>query len=104
MSTEGFLGGLERLERLGLGGEGRKGDGKGKGKGEGGFVAFMCSETLWWRCHRRMVSDALVAKGWEVRHLGMKKEGDGIVHHIWDIARVGEDGELVYDGGLGTNE
>jgi len=23
-------------------------------------TAFMCSETLWWRCHRRLVSDALV--------------------------------------------
>jgi len=33
-------------------------------------LAIMCSETLWWRCHRRLVSDALVLlHGAEVRHL-----------------------------------
>jgi len=33
-------------------------------------TAYMCSETVWWRCHRRLVSDALVLL-WDlpVRHL-----------------------------------
>ena len=33
-------------------------------------TAIMCSETLWWRCHRRLIADALVlAHHVEVRHL-----------------------------------
>jgi uncharacterized protein (DUF488 family) len=31
--------------------------------------AIMCAETLWWRCHRRLISDALVIAGVEVIHL-----------------------------------
>lgn len=33
-------------------------------------TAMMCSEALWWRCHRRLVADALVCLGVEVIHLG----------------------------------
>lgn len=32
-------------------------------------TAFMCSEAVWWRCHRSMVSDYLKAKGWKVLHI-----------------------------------
>lgn len=32
-------------------------------------TAFMCSEAVWWRCHRSMVSDYLKAKGWTVWHI-----------------------------------
>jgi uncharacterized protein (DUF488 family) len=35
----------------------------------GQAIALMCSETLWWRCHRRLIADALVADGFEVCHL-----------------------------------
>jgi uncharacterized protein (DUF488 family) len=35
----------------------------------GQALALMCAETLWWRCHRRLIADALVSKGFEVRHL-----------------------------------
>jgi uncharacterized protein (DUF488 family) len=36
-----------------------------------GLTAFMCSESLWWRCHRRLISDALVVlHGRRVEHLG----------------------------------
>lgn len=31
--------------------------------------AIMCSETLWWRCHRRLIADAAVARGADVRHI-----------------------------------
>lgn len=32
-------------------------------------TACMCSEAVWWRCHRSMVSDYLKAKGWMVLHI-----------------------------------
>lgn len=31
--------------------------------------AIMCAETLWWRCHRRIIADYLVAAGEPVRHI-----------------------------------
>lgn len=31
--------------------------------------ALMCSEAVWWRCHRRIIADYLLARGFEVRHL-----------------------------------
>lgn len=30
---------------------------------------FMCAETLWWRCHRRLIAELLHARGEEVIHL-----------------------------------
>jgi uncharacterized protein (DUF488 family) len=30
---------------------------------------FVCAETLWWRCHRRFISELLAARGHEVVHL-----------------------------------
>jgi uncharacterized protein (DUF488 family) len=30
---------------------------------------FMCAETLWWRCHRRLIAELLAARGHEVVHL-----------------------------------
>jgi uncharacterized protein (DUF488 family) len=32
-------------------------------------TAIMCAEALPWRCHRSLIADALVARGWEVRHI-----------------------------------
>lgn len=32
-------------------------------------TAIMCSEAVWWRCHRSMISDALKVEGWEVIHI-----------------------------------
>lgn len=32
-------------------------------------VAYMCSEAVWWRCHRALVSDYLKVNGWEVLHI-----------------------------------
>lgn len=32
-------------------------------------VALMCSEAVWWRCHRRIIADHLMARGHEVIHL-----------------------------------
>ena len=36
-------------------------------------VAYMCSEAMWWKCHRALVSDYLKVKGWKVYHI-MDKE------------------------------
>lgn len=32
-------------------------------------TVIMCSETLWWRCHRRMIADAAMARGVQVVHI-----------------------------------
>lgn len=34
-----------------------------------GATAVMCAEAVWWRCHRRLLADALVARGVAVRHI-----------------------------------
>lgn len=61
-------------------------------------AAFMCSETVWWRCHRRMIADFLtVARGVEVRHL--MHDGRAPVHTPMEGCRLRPDGLLVYDGG-----
>jgi uncharacterized protein (DUF488 family) len=32
-------------------------------------TAYMCSEALWWSCHRALVSDYLKFRGWNVQHI-----------------------------------
>ncbi len=58
-------------------------------------TAIMCSETLWWRCHRRLVADAAVLlHGADVRHLGP----DGKLREHVLTAGVRRDGDLLkYD-------
>jgi uncharacterized protein (DUF488 family) len=34
--------------------------------------AVMCAEAVWWRCHRRLIADDFVARGWQVLHLMSK--------------------------------
>ncbi len=34
-------------------------------------TCVMCAEAQWWRCHRRLIADALVVRGWRVTHLGL---------------------------------
>jgi uncharacterized protein (DUF488 family) len=59
-------------------------------------TAFMCAETLWQRCHRRLIADRLTADGWNVSHLFAP--GKSEPHVLWDAARS-LDGHLVYDAG-----
>ncbi len=33
-------------------------------------TVIMCAEVLWWRCHRRLISDVLVSLGGTVEHIG----------------------------------
>ena len=35
----------------------------------GEALAIMCAETVWWRCHRRLIADALVTDGVPVEHI-----------------------------------
>jgi uncharacterized protein (DUF488 family) len=32
-------------------------------------TCVMCAEAVWWRCHRRLISDDFTARGWRVIHL-----------------------------------
>jgi uncharacterized protein (DUF488 family) len=54
MAGEEFAGALARLEEL----------------ARETPTAVMCAEAPWWRCHRRLVADALLVRGWDVRHIG----------------------------------
>jgi uncharacterized protein (DUF488 family) len=54
----------------------------------------MCAESLWWRCHRRMIADAVVAAGHDVRHIMDRGKLDP--HRLHPAARI-EDGKPVYD-------
>jgi uncharacterized protein (DUF488 family) len=51
--TEPFRQGLAELHRF----------------GDALTCAIMCAEAVWWRCHRRIVSDYLLSAGVEVRHI-----------------------------------
>ena len=83
MRTDEFAGALAEL----LAGAGRT------------RTLVMCSETLWWRCHRRLISDAAVLlHGVTVRHLG--HDGTLTPHRPSEGAREVA-GQLVYDGGDG---
>ncbi|WP_231849736.1 DUF488 family protein [Saccharopolyspora erythraea] len=64
-------------------------------------TAIMCGESLWWRCHRRMISDFLqLTRGIAVRHL--MHDGSITEHQPIRGVRVRDDGLLVYDGGQQT--
>ena len=39
-------------------------------------TAYMCSEAVWWRCHRSLVSDYLKSLGWTVMHIMDKDKAE----------------------------
>jgi uncharacterized protein (DUF488 family) len=53
MASPEFATGIERLEALAA----------------DRLTAVMCAEADWRRCHRRLIADALVARGWRPLHL-----------------------------------
>lgn len=60
-------------------------------------TAVMCGESVWWRCHRRIIADfAVLARDTEVRHL--MHDGRLTPHTATAGARLCDDGLLVYDG------
>ncbi len=55
-----------------------------------GRTALMCAELLWWRCHRRLISDLLVHRGHKVLHIQSERAAEP--HHLNPMAQaVGED-------------
>ncbi|EKE43073.1 hypothetical protein OCGS_2664 [Oceaniovalibus guishaninsula JLT2003] len=57
-------------------------------------LAMMCSEAVWWRCHRRIVTDHLIARGHAVDHL----MGGGRIDaaRLTPGAQAGADGRVIY--------
>jgi uncharacterized protein (DUF488 family) len=76
--SEPFRSGLTRLRALGR--EGR--------------CAIMCAEAVWWRCHRRIISDYLLAAGETVLHI----LGKGHIEpaQMTEAAKLREDGSVIY--------
>lgn len=52
-------------------------------------TAYMCSEAVWWRCHRSLVSDYLKTSGWQVIHImGIGKSEE---HPYTSVARENQE-------------
>jgi uncharacterized protein (DUF488 family) len=82
METPAFLAGVEELLML----------------ARSEPTAVMCSESVWWRCHRRLLADHLVlVRGIEVVHL--MHDGRLTLHAPTEGVRLA-DGALVYDVGI----
>jgi len=60
-------------------------------------TAVLCAESVWWRCHRRLLSDfAVLVRGAAVHHL--MHDGRTLPHRVTEGARRRGDG-VVYDVG-----
>jgi uncharacterized protein (DUF488 family) len=77
MASERFAAGIAELEEL----------------ARSRHTAVMCAEAVWWRCHRRLVADALTAGDWRVLHL--LPDGRLDEHELPDFAIVDGD-RIVY--------
>jgi uncharacterized protein (DUF488 family) len=53
-------------------------------------TAVMCSEALPWRCHRRIIADALIVGGWTVWNIMGPEKRER--HTLAEFARVSETG------------
>jgi uncharacterized protein (DUF488 family) len=85
MQTPGFAAGLAELEAL----------------GRARPTAALCAETLPWRCHRALIADMLVARGWCV--LDLVGLAPPRVHRLPSFARVAA-GKVSYPGETGLAE
>ena len=57
-------------------------------------TAYMCAEAVWWRCHRRLITDYLLTRGWDVIHL--LAPGHQEPASLTPGARVEQDGTIEY--------
>ena len=80
MLTPAFEGGLEELVRTAQ---------------TAGPIAIMCAEALWWRCHRQLIADALVARGVAVQHIDSR--GGTQAHALNERAAIREN-RVTYPG------
>jgi len=62
--------------------------------------AIMCSEAVWWQCHRRIIADYLIATGESVFHIlaGQRIEPA----RLTSAAEISADGSLTYPAGAPT--
>lgn len=81
METDEFRGGIDRLLNIATTQR----------------TAIMCSEAVWWRCHRSLISDYLKVKGIEVNHI--MSIGKAEPHPFTSAAGI-VDGKLSYRGVL----
>jgi uncharacterized protein (DUF488 family) len=58
-------------------------------------TAVMCAEALWWQCHRRLLADALAARGVTVVHI--LGSGKTQAHELTPFALIA-DGRVSYPG------
>jgi uncharacterized protein (DUF488 family) len=83
METDAFQNGIERLVKIAA-------DKR---------TAIMCSEAVWWRCHRSLIADYLKSRGIDVLHILSEKKIEA--HPFTSAARI-VDGELSYRGVFDT--
>lgn len=60
--------------------------------------AIMCAEAVWWRCHRRIIADYLIAAGERVFHILGQDHIEQA--HITDAAKSGPTGTVTYPAGV----
>ena len=60
----------------------------------GSKTTIMCAEALYWRCHRKLVSDYLSAHNVEVRHIAGR--GKLLEHNMTAGTAVTEAGDVIY--------
>jgi uncharacterized protein (DUF488 family) len=77
METGEFKKGMDELEKIGTGCR----------------TVFMCSEAVWWRCHRSMIADYLKVRGWKVLHILNNRKAE---EHPYTAAAKIVDGHLSY--------
>jgi len=79
MLTDAFREGIARLKAI----------------AEAKRTAIMCAESVFWRCHRRLVSDFWVAGGGSVQHIF--PNGEAKPHQLTEGAKL-QDGNVTYPG------
>lgn len=67
--------------------------------GRSHVCAVMCAEAVWWRCHRSIIADYVIAAGETVVHI--MGEGKLEPAHLTEAAMPGEDGIITYPGPQG---
>jgi uncharacterized protein (DUF488 family) len=58
-------------------------------------TCVMCAEALWWQCHRRLIADDFVARGWTMLHLLAPGKAEP---HVLNPDALMVDGVLRYPG------
>ncbi len=66
-----------------------------------GTTGIMCAEAVPWRCHRSLIADALLIRGWAVRHIMTKTKAD--THRLTRFAVVEAD-RITYPSALPSAE